>query len=376
MEPNYPRVITRKVLKFIFLLLFLYFFLLSISLLSASFKIFGKGFAEELIKTTSNPFVALFIGILATSIIQSSSTTTSIVVGLVAAGSLTIRNAIPIVMGANIGTTVTNTLVAIGHMPRKEEFRRAFSGSTIHDLFNILCVLILFPLELSTRYLERTATFMAEKFAHIGSLEITSPVKALVQPGVHFVKSFLIDFLSMPLRVGGIVMLGFAIFLLFFALFYIVKIARSSVIKRSELIFDKILGKTGLIGLVMGCLFTAIVQSSSITTSLMVPMVAAGIVNIEQTFPIVLGANLGTTVTAILAALTGNVAALTIAFAHFVFNVTGIIIVYPIKAIRNIPLKIAKFLAEKSAERRIFALIYVLVVFFAIPGILIFLTRR
>ncbi|MBL7130433.1 MAG: Na/Pi symporter [Candidatus Omnitrophica bacterium] len=374
MEKEYSSVI-KKIVKFISLLIFLYFFLLSISLLSASFKIFGKQFAEELIRTTANPFVGLFIGILATSIIQSSSTTTSMVVCLVAAGSLTIRNAIPIVMGANIGTTVTNTLVAIGHMPRKEEFRRAFSGSTIHDLFNIICVIILFPIELSTRYLERTASFLANKVSHIGSVEITSPIKVIVKPGVHLIKGFFVDFLSIPVKISGVLMLIFAIFLLFFSLIYIVKITRSSVIKRSELIFNKILGKTGLIALIMGCLFTAIVQSSSITTSLLVPMVASGIVNIEQTFPIVLGANLGTTVTAILAALTGNIAALTIAFAHLIFNVTGIIIIYPIKAIRNIPLRIAKFLGEKSAERRIFAIIYVLVVFFLIPGILIFLSR-
>ena len=375
MEKEYSSVI-KKIVKFISLLIFLYFFLLSISLLSASFKIFGKQFAEELIRTTANPFVGLFIGILATSIIQSSSTTTSMVVCLVAAGSLTIRNAIPIVMGANIGTTVTNTLVAIGHMPRKEEFRRAFAGSTIHDLFNIICVIILFPLELSTRYLERTAGFIADKVGHLGGVEITSPIKAIVKPGVHLIKGFFVDFLSIPVKVSGILMLIFAIFLLFFSLIYIVKITRSSVIKRSELIFNKILGKTGLIGLIMGCIFTAIVQSSSITTSLLVPMVAAGIVTIEQTFPIVLGANLGTTVTAILAALTGNIAALTIAFAHLIFNLTGIIIIYPIKTIRNIPLRIARFLAEKSAQRRIFAIIYVLVVFFLIPGILIFLSRR
>jgi len=297
------------------------------------------------------------------------------VVSLVAAGSLTIRNAIPILMGANIGTTVTNTLVAIGHMPRKEEFRRAFTGSTIHDLFNIICVIILFPIELSTRYLERTASFIATQVSHIGSVEITSPVKAAVKPAVHLIRGFFVDFLSMPVKVCGILMLISAIFLLFVSLFYIVKIARSSVIKRSELIFDKILGKTAIIGLIMGCIFTAIVQSSSITTSLMVPMVAAGIVNIEQTFPIVLGANVGTTVTAILAALTGNVAALTIAFAHFVFNITGIILIYPIKAIRNIPLRLARFLGEKSAERRIIAVIYVLFVFFFIPGILIFLSK-
>ena len=117
-----------------------------------AFKGFGKGFAETLLNTTSNPFVGLFIGILATSLVQSSSTTTSIIVGIVASGAITIGNAIPIIMGANIGTTVTNTLVSLGHITRREEFKRAVAGATVHDFFNLICVAIMFPLELATGF--------------------------------------------------------------------------------------------------------------------------------------------------------------------------------------------------------------------------------
>jgi len=370
------KTILRRTFKFIILLALLYLFLLSISLLGASFKIFGKKFAQELIATTSNPFVALFIGILTTSLIQSSSTTTSMVVGLVAAGSLTIRNAIPIVMGANIGTTVTNTIVALGHITRKEEFRRAFSQSTIHDIFNLITVLILFPLELSTRYLERTATFIASRVSTIGGFEITSPVKAVVNPGVTWIKHFLLDTLTLSSKLSGIIMLVIALFLLFFSLLNIVKLARSSVVNRAEIIFDKILGRSGLIGLLMGCLFTAIVQSSSITTSILVPMAAAGVLNIDYALPIVLGANVGTTITALLASLTGNIAGMTIAFAHLVFNVTGIIIIYPIKTLRLVPIRLSSWLANKCSERRAFAIVYVLVIFFLIPAICIFLSKK
>ena len=81
---------------------------------------------------TSNPLVGLFTGILATTLAQSSSTITSIAVGLVASRALTIEGAIPVVMGANIGTSVTNTLVSMGHITRKEEFRRALAGATVH----------------------------------------------------------------------------------------------------------------------------------------------------------------------------------------------------------------------------------------------------
>ncbi|UCD16467.1 MAG: Na/Pi cotransporter family protein, partial [Candidatus Zixiibacteriota bacterium] len=119
------------VLKPIGLIFFLYLFILSITLLGDSFKLFGKEFAQSLLVSTSHPIVGLFIGILATSIIQSSSTTTSIVVGMVAGGLLSIDGAIPIVMGANIGTTVTNTIVSLTHITKSREFQRAFSGAIV-----------------------------------------------------------------------------------------------------------------------------------------------------------------------------------------------------------------------------------------------------
>ncbi|MHC5143667.1 MAG: Na/Pi symporter, partial [Planctomycetota bacterium] len=130
----------------------LYLFLLSIGLMGSAFKGFGKGFAENLVATTSNPFIGLVIGILATSVVQSSSTTTSLVVGIVGSGGLTVGCAIPIIMGANIGTTVTNTLVSLGHVGRRGEFRKAIAAATVHDFFNLICVSIMFPLELITKH--------------------------------------------------------------------------------------------------------------------------------------------------------------------------------------------------------------------------------
>ncbi len=365
-----------RVLKITSILFFLYLFLISISLMSHAFKGFGAGFAEQLITTTSNPFVGLFIGILATSIIQSSSTTTSMVVAFVASGVLSVRCAIPIVMGANIGTTVTNTLVALGHITRKEEFKRALSGSTIHDFFNILAVIILFPIEMTTRYLERTATFLSSIFCDVGGVQFTSPVKMVVKPAVNF-----IDGLVRHVTPGdsGIlpsgILLALAVVFLFLALYYIVRIMRGLVIKKVDMVFGRVIGKAVILSMFMGMLFTAIVQSSSITTSILVPLIAAGILEIEQSFPIVLGANVGTTVTAILASFTGNIAGITVAFVHLIFNLTSIIIIYPLKALRNIPLKAARFMSEKCAGHKAFAFIYVLTTFYVIPIIVILLAR-
>ena len=367
--------IAKTFLKIFSVVILLYLFLVSIGLMGAAFKGFGRGFAENLIRTTSNPFIGLFIGILATSIVQSSSTTTSVVVGIVGAGGITVSNAIPIIMGANIGTTVTNTLVSLGHVSRRDEFRRAISAATVHDFFNLICVAIMFPLELATGFLEKGATLMSAFFQGIGGVKFTSPVKLATKPAVNFIHEIAL-FLSGSALASYILMLIFSMLLLFFALYFIVKVMKSLVINRAEIILDNVISRSSLLGLFAGLFFTIIVQSSSITTSLMIPLVAAGVLTVEAAFPITIGANIGTTTTAILASFaTGNISAIIIAFAHFLFNLTGTVFVYPVKFFRIIPINLAKAFGDLAAEKRRYALIYVLGVFFFLPALLIFLSK-
>jgi sodium-dependent phosphate cotransporter len=365
----------KTLLSILSVFILLYFFLISIGLMSAAFKGFGKGFAENLIKTTSNPFVGLFIGILATSLVQSSSTTTSVVVGIVGAGGITVGNAIPIIMGANIGTTVTNTLVSLGHVSRREEFRRAISAATVHDFFNLICVAILFPLELATGFLEKSATLMSKAFTGIGGFKFISPIKLVTKPAVHWVKEIML-WISGSSLACYILMLIFSILLLFFSLYFIVKVMKSLVINRAEIVMDNIISRSKLLGLFAGLAFTIIVQSSSITTSLLIPLVAAGILTVEAVFPITIGANIGTTTTAILASFaTGNISAIIIAFTHFLFNLTGTLFIFPIKFFRMVPINLAKAFGDLAAEKKRYAFIYVLGVFFLLPALLIFLSK-
>jgi sodium-dependent phosphate cotransporter len=99
-------------------------------------QVFSIGLAEELLSNSAAPLIGLFIGILATSLIQSSSTTTPLVVGMVAVGTfgddpiLAVSAANPYIMGANIGTSVTNTIVSLGHIVNKNEFKRAADHTT------------------------------------------------------------------------------------------------------------------------------------------------------------------------------------------------------------------------------------------------------
>jgi len=359
-------------LRLLLVALSLYAFLLSIGLMGASFKGFGKGFAESLISTTSNPFIGLFIGILATSLVQSSSTTTSMVVGIVGSGGLTVGNAIPIIMGANIGTTVTNTLVSLGHVSRREEFRRAIGAATVHDFFNLICVCILFPVELASGFLEKCATGMAEAFQSVGGIKLTSPIKVITKPVVNAVYEIFRSIFGDSSMAAYVFMLIVSVVILFLSLYFIVKLMKSLVASRAEIVLNNLISRRGYLALLAGLIFTIMVQSSSITTSLLIPMVAAGILTVEAIFPITMGANIGTTTTAILASFaSGNVSAIIIAFVHFLFNCFGVLVLYPIPVFRAIPIRCAHALGDLAYRKRRYAVLYVVGVFFVLPTILI-----
>ncbi|KKN29910.1 hypothetical protein LCGC14_0839340 [marine sediment metagenome] len=344
------------------LLIFLYIFIFSLELMGTSLKMMGKGMATTLIQTTTNPFVGLFVGILATSLIQSSSSTTSIVVGLVAGGVLNVANAIPIIMGANIGTSVTNTLASLTQIKRSGEFERSFSVAIVHDYFNLLAVLVIFPLQYFTNFLGRISSFMGQEFQNVGGLKFLSPVKALTRPLMDVLKRLVEDY--------PWIMFVLSLVLLLFALTQMVKALKVLVVKRAEAWFDRYLFKTALRAFFVGLLLTFMVQSSSITTSLVVPMAGAGLLTIIQIFPYTVGANLGTTVTAILAALvTGNLAAIIVAFSHLLFNISGMIVWLPLK---SVPIFLAQKFALFSTRNKAIPILYIIIVFFVIPILIIY----
>lgn len=374
----------------LFFLFFLYLFFVSIELIGEAFKGFGKGFAQQLIHTTSNPLVGLFIGILSTSIVQSSSMTTSILVGMVAVGTIQVPNAIPVVMGANIGTTVTNTMVAMAHITRKQEFGRAFGGALLHDFFNVLGVLVLLPLDLASRFilpqgkgfLQFLAEVLAGLFGNVGGTRFASPLKKVTGPTIRLLREYVFPTILRPFfgqRASdaklalAILTLVCALVLLFLALKYMTGAMRSALLVKIENLFDAYLFKTAIRGFAVGVILTAVVQSSSVTTSLAVPLLGAGILTMQQIFPYVLGANLGTTVTAMLAALaTGSTLAITVAFAHLWFNIWASIIWYPL---RRVPIAMSRKMAEVCTKSRKIAIIYIIIMFYAMPGLLILLTR-
>lgn len=365
------KTLFRKILSVVYFLFVLYMFFFCIELMGESFKLFGKEEAKKLFEVTSNPFIGLVIGVLATSLMQSSSSTTSIVVTLVAAGTLTVEQAVPMIMGANIGTTITNTIVSVGHVRRKIEFERAFSGAVVHDFFNLCSVIIFLPLEIFFHPIQKTAEFVADHAINFEGAKFESPLKLIVEPAADGLIA-IGKMITSSTTALAIVCLLIATGCLIFALSQMVSIMRGAVAEKLELIVDKYLFTGVFRGLLIGMLITAIVQSSSITTSLVVPLLGAGIVRLDAVFPYMVGANLGTTVTAFMASLvTGNKFGITIAICHFVFNLFGTFVFIPL---RIVPVTLAKKMGKVTAEHRWFAFVYIAVVFFLIPAILIFLT--
>ena len=351
----------------------LYLFLLSIGLLSGSFKLFGKEFAEALVQLASNPIIGLFAGILATTLVQSSSTSTSLIIGLVGAGTLNLEVAIPMIMGANIGTTVTNTIVSIAHITRGDEFRRAFAASTVHDFFNILAVIVFLPLQILTGFLSKASAYLADIFQSAGGLKFGSPLKAVTKPVVKATLHMLQGIEALHDGLVPWVGAALAITVMLLSLRYLVKLLRSLVMGNVELFFQRYLFGNAVYTFIFGIALTTLVQSSSITTSVIVPLVGAGILTINQIYPYTLGANIGTTTTGLMAALvTTNPVAVAVSFSHLLFNICGILVFWPLS---KIPIWLANHLSHFALKSKMIPALYILIVFFALPGALIYIMR-
>ena len=346
--------------------------------------------------------------------------------------AIDVRPAIPIVMGANIGTSVTNTIVSIGQIGDREQFRRAFAGATVHDMFNILSVLALLPLELITGYLFKLTKALVKNLDN-GNVDesldkdllkkITKPftnliiqldkdaikeiaaakenetiiIKSLIKQcstqvsnGTHFMllnetdgKSckFLFHDAGMSDAAVGTILLILSLVILCICLLLIVKTLHSLLRGQIALAIKKSINAdfkqpfkflAGYLAILVGAGMTILVQSSSIFTSTLTPLVGFGIVALRRVYPLTLGANIGTTATSILAALASDELQNTmqIALCHLFFNISGIILWYPIPLMRKVPINLAKSLGNRVARYRWFAVAYLFTVFFILPGII------
>lgn len=341
--------------------------------MTISFLNLGSDYTEHLIlEYTSNPLIALFIGILGTALTQSSSLTTSIVVGLVATGFFPdIKSAVPIIIGANIGTSVTSTIVSLGHLRQEGEFHKAFSAGTLHDFFNLLAILIILPLELGFGFLSGAATFLYEGLfsgvhfsseINTSSWSLSAVLKNLSNGLLHLLWS------------NAIITLVLAFVILFFSLKSLSGVLKTILFQgnNKNRFQEKIFGNT-YGSLFWGIGLTALVQSSSITTSLTVPLVATNIVTLRKVFPFLMGANIGTTLTALIASIsTPNEASITIALCHLLYNTFAVVLFLTIPLLQSTALFLSEGTGKMVLKQKWYGFAYVAVLFFFIPLVLIY----
>ncbi|MFM4718157.1 Na/Pi cotransporter family protein [Aeromonas bivalvium] len=356
-----------------------YTILVAVGAVSHGFKGFSGGAdgAAQIFAFANNPFVALLLGILATALVQSSSTVTSVIVGLVA-GGLPMAMAVPMIMGANLGTTITNTIVSLGHIRDRAEFRRAFAAATVHDFFNLMAVFIFLPLELMFGLLQHCA----EAISHllVGSADMSMKgvdfMKPLTAPAMQLIDGA-VAFL--PDKGPALATIVIGILLILGSVTYLGKVLQKVLVGRAKALLHKALGRGPLTGIASGTLVTIMVQSSSTTTSLMIPLAGGGVFTTRQLYPFTLGANIGTTITALLAATaiggSGAELALTIALVHVLFNLFAVALIYGVPFLRELPLKAAEWLARVGSENKMLALGYVGGLFFALPALMMMASR-
>ena len=485
------------VLKLTAVFAMLYFFICSLDFLAGGFRLVagkkaGDVFAES--ELFNNPVSGLMVGVLVTVLVQSSSTSTSICITMVGADLLTVKQAIPIIMGANIGTSVTSTIVALGQAGDRNEFRRAFAAATVHDMFNFMCVTVLLPVEAATGYLYELSTGIVSGYDSLVSQEkppdilkvITKPfTKLIIQIDKKIINklaaaktdedkqkytemsllkkpkdcstvavdamcaeaadtSIAADFTACSAVTelddedaciaiaGGIhgnatgvcefteaydpedcsdvhymfegfygtwsdtatgwVVLVMALTVLCLCLMGIVKMLKLLLKGRVAVWLHATVngdlpdvkcgdctvptsGIAGYLRMLAGFGLTICVQSSSITTSALTPLVGVGVIKLEAMYPTVLGANIGTTVTGMLAALAADgdklQFTLAVAYSHLFFNITGIFLFYVIWPMRAIPVGLARSLGNITATYRWFPVFYIFFMFMIVPAIFV-----
>jgi len=288
------------------LLAVVFVFLFAIKKFSGQIQyLMGAKFKNLLEKFTNTPIRGVLVGAGVTSVIQSSSAVTVLLVSMVDSGILSFSNSIGVIIGSNLGTTLTTQLVA-------------------------LKVLNLAPYVLVVGFLLMNIRSKYNKYQHLG--------KPIFYFGLIFSCLFIISVLAGTFQESNIFL--------------------SLVSKTSNIFFA--------IG--AGIIISTILQSSSISTSLIIIFVGGGFLTFIQAFGIILGTNIGTTTTALLASTVTGKQGKRVAVTHFLFNLFGVIIFLPFIGmfsgfINNIPIGLA---GQVALSHLIFNIIIAIIFIFAI----------
>ncbi|TEA29735.1 hypothetical protein DBR06_SOUSAS510347 [Sousa chinensis] len=437
----------------------LYLFICSLDILSSAFQLLGSKVAGDIFKDNvvlSNPVAGLVIGVLGTVLVQSSSTSSSIVVSMVASKLLTVRASVPVIMGVNVGTSVTSTLVSMAQSGDRDAFRRAFGGSAVHGVFNWLTALTLLPLESAAAPLERLSALALGAASLQPGGRAPDILKVLTRPLTRLIVQLDADVITgrgtgnatnsslikrwcgtevqttagnsstcaaatggpCPARNSsaaeeqlpsladlavGFILLAASLLVLCACLALIVKLLSSTLRGRVGQAVSTVVNAggpwgggegggeearlrvtgspsadfpspfgwlSGYLAILVGAGLTFALQSSSVFTAAVVPLMGVRVISLERAYPLFLGSNIGTTTTALLAALASPsdmlISAVQVALIHFFFNLAGILLWYVVPVLR-LPIPLAKRFGDLTARYRWVAVAYLLLSFLLLP---------
>lgn len=369
-SPSRQNILLLRTGQTILTLVLLFLFLISLELITSACRELGAGYTKGIIQVVGNPVVSLFIGLLATAIIQSSSTITSSLVAMVAANVISLEAAVPAVLGANIGTSVTSMLVSFGHLGSPKAFKRGYMVASSHVIFNVLTAILFFPLEQKWKILSQSSQYLANHLSNWGAIgegwfafnnSLITPVASLLKSVAQ----------GLPVAI-----LGFSLVLLFMCIFSLTALFRYLMLgaDRNQN-FSRFLDNP-MVSLLSGTGITAVIHSSTVTTSLCVVLAATEKISPKKLFPFILGANVGTTVTALMAAIGRSETGLAIALCHLLYNVLGVLIFFPVPVVRNFIVHLSRWFGETAQRNLSFAFGSLLILFFALPFLVIFIFEK
>lgn len=367
------------ILRYIAVIAALYMLIAAVNILSSALSF--TVLPDSIMHSLESPFFAIAAGMVITILLQSSSASTAVIIALSASDTIDLTTAVFLVMGANIGTTITNSAVALGYVRDKKMFATTFSAGTVHDFFNLFAVILFGLLEYFTSLLSQTAAWLsdmlynyqAENLFTLTFLKVSDWVSGVFNAPANLLESWNVH--SLVMGVLSIVCILGSIAVLTKMLKRIQKASEENGTIEDEAIYKPAPTTLGQIKAILsGAATTALVQSSSITTSAAVVGVGTEKYTIRDIYPFIAGANIGTTLTALLVAfMTGSEAALSVALAHVLFNVFGVIVLFTVPVLNDMPLQLSGLMEKIVQKRRLFAAIYI-GGFIAVPSIILFLS--
>ncbi|MBC8110688.1 MAG: hypothetical protein H7Y04_06470, partial [Verrucomicrobia bacterium] len=311
------------------------------------------------------PFVALFVGLLLTVMLQSTSLASVMLLIFSTTGIIDVHEATFTIVGINIGITLSQTIVATGRTHKRREFRRVISLATIYSFFAICVGLVVLPLEYFFHTFSSLVTFTVSFLGFA-----TQDTNALKNIFSSFYLNQLIDVYPVVGFVAGSLVM--VVSFRFFTQQTRNLIEKNATYYADAAFFDnnpfKLLWK--------GFLPALAIQSGVAATSLIIPAVLSRKTTLRRAYPFIIGAYLGASVMGLwVALLLGNAFALQIALVHLLFRMVGVLLLFPIPQLRYLPVQLSRHLATLTIRNRTMSFVYILLLFFLIPFLLIFFTR-